>query len=219
MQRAREWDDAYQLVVNGDVRSVRAMLERSPEYANTPMDAYGHLPLSVACLYSQQEVAKTLLEFGARAEAAEWDGSTALHSTPTACDQHPLMLRLLAHGANPRCQTRRGWTPLHQAASRGRTQCCRVLLEAGADPNARDTEGMTPLHGLRTCTTVGRSNSGWFHEAAGDPNGVVETLLAFGANPAATDNTGKRPIDYVSFWTGRDAWRALRRTGVCKTNA
>ena len=38
------------------------------------------------------------------------------------------------------------WTPLHFAATYGRTDIAQALITAGADVNAKDEFGYTPLH-------------------------------------------------------------------------
>ena len=38
-----------------------------------------------------------------------------------------------------------GFTPLHEAAQKGRTQLCSLLLAHGADPTLKNQEGQTPL--------------------------------------------------------------------------
>ena len=37
------------------------------------------------------------------------------------------------------------FTPLHEAAQKGRTQLCALLLAHGADPALRNQEGQSPL--------------------------------------------------------------------------
>lgn len=44
------------------------------------------------------------------------------------------------------------FTPLHEAAQKGRTQLCALLLAHGADPTMKNQEGQTPLD----LATVGR---------------------------------------------------------------
>ena len=39
-----------------------------------------------------------------------------------------------------------GWTPLHEACSRGHYKIAKVLLKVGADVNAKGLEDDTPLH-------------------------------------------------------------------------
>lgn len=55
-------------------------------------------------------------------------------------------LWLLAHRANPNLPDQRGWTAVHQAASRGNQRMMQAVLEAGGDPGRRDKEGSTPLN-------------------------------------------------------------------------
>ena len=38
-----------------------------------------------------------------------------------------------------------GFTPLHEAAQKGRTQLCALLLAHGADPTLKNQEGQNPL--------------------------------------------------------------------------
>ena len=38
-----------------------------------------------------------------------------------------------------------GFTPIHEAAQKGRTQLCALLLAHGADPTLKNQEGQTPL--------------------------------------------------------------------------
>jgi hypothetical protein len=51
---------------------------------------------------------------------------------------------LLRHGASPNLPDQRGWTAVHQAASRGNERMLRALLEAGGDKTCRDNEGCVP---------------------------------------------------------------------------
>ena len=52
---------------------------------------------------------------------------------------------LLAGGADLDFQNRRGATPLHRAAQRGKRCIAPLLLAAGADPHVTDRAGKTPL--------------------------------------------------------------------------
>ena len=53
-------------------------------------------------------------------------------------------LWLLRRGADPNLPDGRGWTAVHQAASRGNGRMLKALLDAGGDPLRQDRFGMTP---------------------------------------------------------------------------
>ena len=48
-------------------------------------------------------------------------------------------------GANPNIADARGWTAMHQAASRGNERVMKAILAAGGDPSRIDKEGGTPI--------------------------------------------------------------------------
>ena len=52
---------------------------------------------------------------------------------------------LLDHGANPNLPDERGWTAVHQAASRGNDRMWQAVLRAGGDVTKRDQRDDTPL--------------------------------------------------------------------------
>jgi ankyrin repeat protein len=58
--------------------------------------------------------------------------------------QIPQMTWMLEHKANPNVPDDRGWTAVHQAASRGNARILNAVLAAGGDPTRRDNEGRTP---------------------------------------------------------------------------
>jgi ankyrin repeat protein len=88
--------------------------------------------------------ARALLAKGADPNAAEADGSTALHWA-VEHDQAELTSALLAAGARARVVNRHGIAPLHLAATNGSAGIVRQLLAAGADVNGATPGGETPL--------------------------------------------------------------------------
>jgi uncharacterized protein len=87
---------------------------------------------------------KHLLAAKADVNAAQPDGSTALHWAAYHGDAVTAAVLLKAH-ANPNVQTTTGMTPLVMACQSGSEELVRLLLKAGADPNAMLTHGETPL--------------------------------------------------------------------------
>lgn len=45
-------------------------------------------------------------------------------------------------------------TPLHEAAQKGQTQLCALLLAHGTNPTLRNQEGQTPLDLVTVCVTL-----------------------------------------------------------------
>ena len=76
--------------------------------------------------------------------AAEADGTTALHWAVRADDTSRVM-QLLQAGASATASNRYGVTPLSLAALNGNVPVMRALLAAGADPNTALAEGETVL--------------------------------------------------------------------------
>jgi ankyrin repeat protein len=59
-------------------------------------------------------------------------------------------LWMLERGASPNLPDERGWTAVHQAASRGSERLLRAVLAASGDRRARDRSGSTPLDVARS---------------------------------------------------------------------
>ncbi|HUL80795.1 MAG TPA: ankyrin repeat domain-containing protein [Gammaproteobacteria bacterium] len=103
------------------------------------------LPVIVAAAKAdQRDAVARLLERGENVNAAEADGTTALHWAARATDTQ-LVKRLLAAGAAANGANRYGVTALQLAAENGDASTVRALLTAGADPNAVLPEGETVL--------------------------------------------------------------------------
>jgi len=75
-----------------------------------------------------------------------------------------------------------GSTPLISAATFGRPEIARLLVEGGADVNLQNNEGSTALHAAAFfCRTI-----------------IVEDLLAHGADPGLRNNAGSTPRESVT---------------------
>ncbi|HTC32876.1 MAG TPA: ankyrin repeat domain-containing protein [Bryobacteraceae bacterium] len=88
---------------------------------------------------------QALLKQHADANAAQPDGTTALHWAAHWNDSDAVAM-LLQAGANAKAVNRYGATPLSEAAALGNAAIIEQLLKAGADPNTRTTpDGETVL--------------------------------------------------------------------------
>jgi ankyrin repeat protein len=95
---------------------------------------------------------RTLLKQHAPVNAAQPDGTTALHWAAHWNDPEAVGL-LLQGGADAKAVNRYGATPLSEAAALGNAAIIDQLLKAGADPNTRTTpDGETVL---MTCARSG----------------------------------------------------------------
>ncbi len=90
------------------------------------------------------QTVRTLIAQHVDVNAAEPDGSTALHWA-ARLDRPEIVALLLAAGANVRATTRYRVTPLSLACANGSAVIVERLLKAGADANGTSEEGQTAL--------------------------------------------------------------------------
>jgi ankyrin repeat protein len=127
-------------------------------------------PLLAAVRSGDIDAAMMLVLGGADVDAAENDGTTALHwAAYSGADA--LVVALLDAGADPNIPNRYGLTPLQAAADGGFAVSVVALLDAGADANAVLPEGETTL--------MAAARSGNLV--------VLEALLDAGSDPEARD--------------------------------
>ena len=120
---------------------------------------------------------RALLQKKVDVNAAEADGSTALHWASYRDDVESADL-LIRAGAKVNTANDLGVTPLWSASENGSAAMVRRLLEAGANPNAALLAGETPL---MVAARSGHAD-------------VVELLLAKGANANAHGSRGQTAL-------------------------
>ena len=101
-------------------------------------------PLIDAVKKQDAQAVRALLKQKANINAAEADGSTALHWAAQRNDL-PLVELLIGAGASAKASTRYNITPLYLAAVNGNAAMMERLVNAGADVNATAEEGQTML--------------------------------------------------------------------------
>jgi len=134
-------------------------------------------PVIDAARNADRMAVRALIQQGANVNAAEADGTTALHWVSYRDDVEGADL-LIRAGANVNAANDLGATPLWTASLNGSAAMVRRLLEAGANPNAALLLGETPV------MVAARS---------GNPV-IVEQLLAKGADVNARGARGQTAL-------------------------
>lgn len=137
---------------DSDAASVKQDLKVNPALANLPptfdtgsRDDMSELPVLKAARNNDVQVMALLLKAGAKADAENDYGDTALNLAAFHDDADMITL-LLAHGADiARRSSGLGQTALHQAVEGDHPGIVTLLLAHGANVNARNESGETPL--------------------------------------------------------------------------
>ncbi|KAK2753959.1 phosphate system positive regulatory protein pho81 [Arachnomyces sp. PD_36] len=111
-----------------------------------PASESDHIPLNLACQHGSTPTVKMLLEMGARL-LPDAEGLYPQHVVARSNQCPQLLLLLKSHGADLNQKDKLyQWTPLFHAASEGRVDCLRLLLENGADTGALDEKGLSAMY-------------------------------------------------------------------------
>ncbi len=136
--RFTSWDHELDAVYLAAGARNQAIFELLLERGADPTEALTHAAWGPGI-----EFCEVALKHGAVPDRAVADGKPLLNHL-IAWGQVTPALWLLARGAAPNLPDSRGWTAVHQAASRGNARLMNAVLEAGGDPQRRDHEGRTP---------------------------------------------------------------------------
>ena len=163
------------------------------------LGAQAAAPIADAAMAGDREGVRTLLKKGLDVNAAQGDGTTALHWAAIKGDAEMAQMLIYA-GANHRATTRIGaYTPLYLAARGGYSAVVAALLAAGADARALTTNGTTPL---------------MIAAAAGDTRSMT-SLIENGADINATDTAkGETPLMFAAGFNRTDAVKLLLARGA-----
>ncbi|MEZ5287804.1 MAG: ankyrin repeat domain-containing protein [Vicinamibacterales bacterium] len=173
-----------------------------------------------------REAVRRLLKDGADVNAAQGDGTTALHWAALTGDAE-LAQMLVTAGGNLRATTRLGgYTPLYLAARGGHADVVAALLAGGAAADQASATGSTPLMiaaaagDVRSVTMLveagaeidatdtARDETALMYAAAYDRADVVALLLRRGASPSKTT----RVVDLAALTAPEEA--ASQRPGA-----
>jgi ankyrin repeat protein len=155
--------------------------------------------VSDAAKAGDREAVRALLKQAADVNAAEGDGTTALHWAARSGDAE-LVQMLVYAGANVKATTRLGaYTPLMMAAQAGHHAVVAALIAGGADVKATSTTGTTPL---------------MFAAQSGDTRSVT-TLVEGGADVNARETAmGQTPLMFAAAYNRIDVVKLLLARGA-----
>jgi len=164
-------------IAKGDLLMVEALIHSNPNIVN--IGGRPEMPpLLSAILRKKIDIARLLIEKGAKVNVTDSSLRTAVH---LAVDRNlPELIPLLKeHGAKLNELDSVGWTPLHWAAAKDRVEVARALIDAGAD--------------LRVISKLGGSA---LHEAASSGSAkMIELLLEVGVDPNVIASDGGTALD------------------------
>jgi ankyrin repeat protein len=100
--------------------------------------------LASAVWQQDDSLAKICLRHGAKPNHAK-DAERPLLNEMVRWGRLRWVLWLLEKGADPNLPDHRGWTAVHQAASRGNARMFKALVDAGGDLHRRNLAGETPI--------------------------------------------------------------------------
>jgi uncharacterized protein len=177
-----------------------------------------------------QAVVRTLLKSGVDVNAAQIDGTTALHWAAYHDDAETAAL-LVKAGANVNAANRYGVPPLALACANGNAAIVKLLLDAGADANATGKGGETVLmmaarsgsveavkallvRGASLDTRERRGQTALMWAAAEGHAAVVRALIEAGSDINASLDSGFTPF-FFAVREGRiDVVRAFLEAGI-----
>ena len=198
---------------------------------NRPRSVRLFSALHGAAAHGHDAILAALLAAGARPDARDRHGSTALQ---IACARgHTGCVRLLLeHGGSPDRPDDAGWTPLMAAAHGGHETAARLLLRTGRA--ALDASNRAGQSALTVAAAQGRETvakallnagahcehadaRGWtalLGAADGGHERIIVLLLAAGANINARSNLGSTALDRAEYARNLRLMEFLRRGGA-----
>jgi ankyrin repeat protein len=186
--------------------------------------------LADAAEHRDQALVRTLVQKGIDVNAAQLDGTTALHWAAYHEDAETAAL-LVRSGANVNAANRYGVPPLALACANGSAAIVRLLLDAGADPNTTMRGGESILmmaarsgnveavkallvRGAKHDVRERRGQTALMWAAAEGHAAVVRALVEAGADKSATLDSGFTPFFFAVREGHIEVVRALLEAGI-----
>lgn len=149
--------------------------------------------LSEAAASANAEAVRLLLDHGAKVDAVDSRGRTALMAA--AENNRADSIRILVRrGANLEIRDKRSWTALMIACSSGRGDAVKALIDCGSALDSHDLHGWTAL----------------MRAACGNSVSVVRILIEHGANIHLANDVGNTVMEIAQANAGPEVVGALK---------
>ncbi|KAF2461665.1 putative ankyrin repeat protein nuc-2 [Lineolata rhizophorae] len=131
-------------IAHSELECVKVML--SCNASCNPATGSDHIPLNLACQHGSAEIVELLLK-GKPQILPDAEGLYPQHQVARSGKNPQLVNLLKDYGAdlNQPDKVYR-WTPLFYAASEGKVECLRALLNCGADPDIEDEKHLPAMY-------------------------------------------------------------------------
>lgn len=181
-------DTMVKAVKFNDVSGVRKMLSKGVD--PNAVDDQGIPLLVIAAREKSNDVALILMD-DKRIDLQKQDKSGENAMMLAAIEQDaPMVQALIAKGAEV---NKKGWTPLHYAASSGDDEIVKMLLDASAYIDAGSPNGTTPMMMAARAGHVS----------------TIDLLVSQGADPTVKNQLGMTAQDFAKRYSEKDAITAL----------
>ena len=184
---AQDLTDWFQAAKEGDQETIQTFITNGVNIEAADEDYYGMTALMAASEHSHTDIAELLIASGAKVNAVNGVGWTALMLVsgigPTGEGHTDTAELLIANGAEVNAADEYGMTALMAASLRGHTATAELLLTNGANINATITDGA--YAGDTALMWASRSGS----------TNTAELLIANGAKVNAVNGDGWTALD------------------------
>lgn len=184
---------------DGEKEIVEVLLAAGAD-VNAQAPGWGETALGQAVSRDHVEIARLLVEKGAKLESRNKQGFTPLIQA-AAAGKLEMVTLLLEKKANPNAEDDVGFTPLKYAVAAGSEPVARALVAGGAKvdkPGTKYNKGETALHMAIT---------------QGKPE-MVKVLLELKANPNARLASGETPLKLARNGDQEDVVKMLKAAGA-----
>ena len=132
----------FDIARNGSLMEIKALTKNNPDIINN-ISKEGYSALTLACYYSNNDVATFLIEHVKDINSKSGYGTPLMAATVKKNSN--LVKLLLENNANPNLTDQNNSTALHFSVIFNQQEIIELLMKHKADPNIKDNRGNTAL--------------------------------------------------------------------------